>query len=161
MLTTNQMQTLAAALRVSLDATVIAALAIRDDVTLANWCNAAANPAQLAWRTSVAPQDADEAADWTTFDSISAGKRDSWSFFLNFPRDYSKNKVRKWITDVWGNATAGSNAEAILFAGTENATNGELIFGGAFKTTGTVTALSRNFNGEIGLTELSQSLNKF
>lgn len=105
-----------------------------------------------AWKVSVPVDAADEAADYSTFDSIAAGKRDSWGFFLRIPRDFSRSKVRKWITDVWGNATAGSNAESILRAGVEKARRVEVIIGGTVKTTGTVAAMDRDFIGEVSAT---------
>ena len=36
------------------------------------------------------------------------------SCFCATSRDFTKAKIRNWVTDVWGNATAGSNAEAVL-----------------------------------------------
>ena len=111
--------------------------------------NAAASPTTKAWRTSVPPVDADDAPDYSTFDSIPAGKRDSWGFFLAFTRDYNRNKTRKWVIDVWGNATAGSNAEAVLTTGLENATRAQVIIGGTQKTTGTVSGLDRYFTGVV------------
>ena len=107
-----------------------------------------------AWRTSVPPQDMDEAADYTVFDSIAAGKRDSWGYLIGFNRDFTRNKIRKWITDVWGNATAGSSAESILQAGTEKASKAEVAIGGTVKTTGTVSAIQRDWAGQIQLSDV-------
>lgn len=112
-----------------------------DSFSLLAWCNGAS--AALAWRANVQPQEADEAATYTGYDSIVAGKRDSWAIFLLFPRNFSKNKIRSWIVDVWGAATASSIAEGILQAGTGFATNAQAAVGGTSKTTGTVTALDR------------------
>lgn len=159
MLTDSQMQTLVAAIRASADPTVTAALAIRDDVTLTTWCNAP-SPTD-AWRASMQPQDVDEATPWTAFDALSAGKRDSWRQMLVYPRDFSRNAIRRWVTDVWGNATAGSNAEVILGAAREKATNAQAALGGTVRSTGTVSALDRAFVGQVGLTELSVAQNRF
>lgn len=50
-----------------------------DSFSLGVWCN---NPSTtLAWQSSVAAQVSDEAATYTLFDSIIAGKRDSWGVF--------------------------------------------------------------------------------
>lgn len=111
--------------------------------------NLDANPVVLAWRTSVEPQSIDEAATYTAYDSLLAGKRDSWRILLSYPRDFTKNKVRNWITDVWGAATAGSNSESVLLSGTENASRAEAVFGGATKTTGTVSAIDRAWIGDL------------
>jgi hypothetical protein len=115
--------------------------------------------ATVAWKVSVAPADLDDAPDYSTFDTIAAGKRDSWAFLLNFPRDLTRNKTRKWITDVWGNATAGSNAESILLAGTEPATVAQNVIGGSTKVTGTVSALDRSYIGLISLNDIVEMFN--
>jgi len=116
--------------------------------------SAKASPTVLAWKTSVSPADADDAPSYAAFDSIAAGKRESWGFFLRFSRDFTRKKVRDWIVDVWGNATAGTNAEAILLAGTENATRAEVALGGTSRTTGAVTALVRNYIGGITIEDV-------
>jgi hypothetical protein len=114
----------------------------------------AANPVVKAWSTAVDPKDMDDAPDYTTFDAISAGKRDSWGFLLARSRDFTRNKVRTWIADVWGAATANSNSEKILQAGLVNATQLEVIIGGTTKTTGTVSAIDRTYIGGITVQEV-------
>ena len=120
--------------------------------------SSAASPVVKAWKTAVPASDSDEGVDYSTFDTLVAGKRDSWRFFLAFSRDFTKVKVRKWITDVFGNATAGSNAEAILNAGVENAKLVETIIGGDVRTTGTVSAIARNFVGTVSIEEVNNLL---
>jgi len=161
-MTPAELQTLVTALRASADANIINMLApaTRNDNALAEYINGKANPVVKAWRTSLPTNDADDAPDYSTYDSLVPGKRDSWNLFLRTNRDLTRTKVRKWITDVWGNATANSNAEAILLAGTENATRAEVLMGGTDATTGTVTASKRNWVGTVGVTELSGALNK-
>jgi hypothetical protein len=157
-LSPQQATTLVAALRASVNTTVVAALQLGDAATLLNWCNQAASPAQKAWLEAVPSSDVDEACDWTQFDVIQAGKRDSWGFFLSRNRDFSKNKIRKWVTDIWGNATSASVSESILQAGTVNMSNAEAVFGGADATTGTVTAKKRTWVGPVGQEELGLAL---
>ena len=108
-----------------------------------------------AWSNSVSPDVMDDAPDYTTFDAISAGKRDSWGYLIARNRDFNKNKVRKWVTDIWGNATAGSSSESILLAGTLNATGAEVAIGGSTKTTGTVSAIDRNYIGGMTVQEVN------
>lgn len=160
-LTEAQMQTLAAALRASSDPVVVNALAIRNDTALTLWCNTDAASNTLAWREAMPPHESDAAPDYSAFDSLAAGKRDSWGLFLAYPRDYTRLKTRKWVTDVWGPSTAGSNAEAILQAATEKASNDEMIYGGTSATTGTVSAIRRVWSGDVTLDELSNSLNRY
>src|SRR3990167_2468873 len=119
------------------------------DFFITKYCNQKKSPIVKAWGKSIGDPAINTAADYSVFDSIVPGKRDSWGFFLNFPRDFSHDKVRKWVTDIWGATTAGSNSEAILKAGLEDATVAEVLFGCVTKTTGTVTGLDRDFVGQI------------
>lgn len=130
-----------------------------DSFSLLAWCNAAADPVQLAWSVAVPAQVSDEAATYTLFDTLVGGKRDSWALFLNFPRSFARNKIRNWVVDVWGAAIAASVAEGILQAGTENATNAQVKLGGTSKTTGTVTALDRNFTAKVTAAEATSLVN--
>lgn len=118
-----------------------------DGYSLLAWCNAAS--AALAWRVNVQPQEADEAATYTVYDSLLAGKRDSWALFLRYPRNFTRGKVRAWVTDVWGAAIAASSSESILQAGTEFATNAQNAMGGVSKTTGTVIAIDRTYSDQV------------
>lgn len=146
-LTDAQRATLKAA--VQANSTANAYLVAQDVVSLLAWCNAQAAPVVSAWRTAVAPQESDEAPSYSTYDALAAGKRDSWVRFLGFSRDFTKAKVRAWVEDVWGASAANNNAEKILKAGTENATNAQVALGGTNRSTGTVTALDRTFFGQV------------
>lgn len=157
MLTNAQKQTLRTNLFANTDPEVI--LYVSGDqagniVGINGWYKKASTT--LAWGIDVQPMAALEAPDYSLFDSIVAGKRDSWRIFITVSHDFSKNKVRKWITDVWGSATAGSNAEAILQAGTEFATREQAVFGGNSASTGTVTAIKRTFDSAVGFDEWSE-----
>ena len=114
-----------------------------------------ASPVVKAWNTAVDSKDMDDAPDYTAFDAIPAGKRDSWGFLLARPRDFNRNKVRTWITDVWGPAVANSNSEKILQAGLVNATAAEVAIGGTTKTTGTVSGLDRTYIGGVTVQEVN------
>lgn len=152
MLTTTQIVTLRAA--VIADATAHALQAAGNLAGLLAWCNAASGT--LAWLSATPTSAAEEAPTYTTYDSLAQGKRDSWVMFLRSARDFGKNKIRNWIVDVWGNATAGSNSEAVLLAGTVAATNAQLVFGGPSRTTGTVTAIARAWEGTVSEFECKQ-----
>lgn len=145
MLNSTQRNTLLTAIKA--DSAANQARLAGDTITLLAWCNGSAG--SLAWRTNVQPQESDEAANYSSYDTLSAGKRDSWSIFLGFARNFGRNKVRAWVTDVWGNATATSVAESILQAGTEAATRAQVALGGTTKSTGTVSALDRGFTGQV------------
>lgn len=147
-LSAQQLSAFAAAIR--LEPAVSAFLTAGDDGSIAAYYNAPAAPTQLAWLTGVAARTLDEGADYSAFDSVAAGKRDAWALFLQYaPRDMSKNKNRKTVTDVWGNAVAGSTAAAILNACTRKATRAEVLFGGNVASTGDVSATKLNWEGFI------------
>lgn len=156
MLTDAQLQTLAAALRAETDQTVVAAMAIRNDVALRDWCNGAS--AVDAWNEAMGSRDLFEATDVTKFDAVNPGKRDAWRLLLEFaPIDFTRQKMRKAVPDVWGT----TNAVAVLQACTRNATRGEVCLGGSDATTNTVTAKKLNYSGSISLDDVSNALNRY
>jgi hypothetical protein len=154
MLNTTQMQTLAAALRAETDANVVAAVGIRNDVFLRDWCNAAS--AQDAWATAMTDKLLFEATDVTKFDGLTSGKRDAWRLMLDFaPVDFTRNKMRKAVTDTWGN----TDSVAVLQACVRKASNAEKYLGGTSATENTVTAWKLNWFGTISIDDVSYSLN--
>lgn len=156
MLTTAKLQTLATALRAETDQTVVAALAIRNDVALAAWCNGASTVD--AWNESMGSRDLFEATDITKFDGLTAGKRDAWRLLLQFaPVDFSRQKMRKAAQDAWGN----TDSVAVLQSCTRKATRGEAYLGGTDATTNTVTAKKLNYIGSISLDDVSNALNGY
>ena len=156
MLTNTQMQTLATALRTETNPTVVAAMEIRNDVGLAEWCNAAS--VVDVWQPVMSNRLLFEAGDVTKFDGLSAGKRDSWKLLLEFaPIDFSRNKMRKAVTDIWGN----TDSVAVLQACTRKATNAENYLGGNSATENTVTALKLKWTGTLSHSEISDVLNRY
>lgn len=113
------------------------------------WLNGAKSPATPAWFTAAPVSAVEEAPTYTTYDSLAAGKRDSWVMFLRNPRDFTKARIRNWVVDVWGTAAVGSNAEAVLLSATYSATNAQAAIGGTSRTTGTVTALNLAYTGLV------------
>jgi hypothetical protein len=112
--------------------------------------SAPAVPTVLAWRVDVPAIVMDDAANYTTFDGKTQGKRDEWSIFLRYaPRNLAKAKNRNVVTDVWGAATGGSVAEAVLLACVEPANVAEVALGGSVTSTGTVSATERAYVGPI------------
>jgi len=92
---------------------------------------------------------------------VVAGKRDAWAMFLRYaPRDMSKGRNRKVVTDVWGTATAASVAESVLNAATRKITRGENYLGGSTTVgTGTVTARNLSWEGSITNDDVVQAIN--
>ena len=161
-MTPAQLTTLKAAILAETDPAFVAARTNGQTPLMTAFLNADKSPAVKAWRTSVPPEVSDESTPWVNFDTITqAGKRDSYLHaFMRYARDYSKASVRKWITDVWGNATANSNAAAILTdAGLRNITRAEAILGGAnTATTGTVGAIKLAWEGPLSDSDIGAAL---
>jgi hypothetical protein len=109
------------------------------------WINGAGSPVTLAWYTAAPQAAVRQAPTYTTYDSLTQGKRDSWVLFLGDSQDFTRARIRNWVVDVWGAATAASNAEAVLLAGTFSATNLQNALGGTSRTTGTVAALDLTY----------------
>jgi hypothetical protein len=156
LLTTAQQQTLAAAIRAETDAGVVAALGIRNDVSLTDWCNSAS--AQEAWNPALTGKMAFEAIDVAKFDNLTSGKRDAWRMMLDFaPLDMARNKLRKAVLDVWG----ATDSVAVLQACVRKATNGEKYLGGTAATENTVTAWKLNVAGALEINDVSDALNRY
>ena len=155
MLTDAQETILAAHIRASQDAAVVAAVAIRNDVELARLYNLAS--ASDAWKVAMSGRDLFEATDVTKFDGLAAGKRDAWRLLLNFaPVDMTRQKNRKAAQDVWGN----SDSVAVLQACIRKATVAEAALGGNSATTNTVSALKLNWEGTLSTDDVSYALNR-
>ena len=156
MMTETKKQTLAAALRAETDTGVVSMLAIRNDVGLAEWCNAASSVD--AWHPAMTGRLLFEAGDVTKFDGLTAGKRDAWRMLLDFqPIDFARNKMRAAVKDVWGN----TDSVAVLQACTRKATNAENYLGGTSATENTVTALKLNWTGTLSHSDISDVLNRY
>lgn len=153
-LTNAQLATLKVALLAETDAGVVAARAIRNDVALTAWCNAPS--ATDAWNPSVSDRGIFEACDVTKFDGLAAGKRESQTRLERYaPVDFTKQKMRKAIQDIWGN----TDSIPILEAFRRKATNGEMYFGGNVVTTNTVSATKLDVPGQISMNDVSNALN--
>lgn len=123
-------------------------------LALQSWCNG--DSGNRRWLPAADILAVEEAPSYTAFDSLLAGKRDSWSRFLNNPRDFGRPKVRNWAADVWGAITAGSNSEAVLLAGTTLATRAQVALGGGIETAGTVSAHDTIYEDDIDITDATK-----
>lgn len=149
-----QQTTLRNALAAETNPTVVAALAIRDDVTLTDWCNGAS--ATDAWIAYCDRRTMFEAMDVAKFDGLTAGKRDAWRVMMeNGPLDFGRNKLRTAVVDVWGNVDSVN----VLTNLREKATRAEAYIGGALKTTNTISGLDRAYVGALSINEVSVALN--
>ena len=138
--------------------TAAAMVAAGNVVALQNWCNG--NSGSKRWLPAADALEIEEAPSYTSYDTLAQGKRDSWLLFLRNPRDFGRPAVRKWATDIWGAATAGSNGESVLQAGTINATRAQVALGGALETTGTVAAYDTTYEEDIDITDATRLIFK-
>jgi hypothetical protein len=161
-MTPQQLATLNTHIRANQNATVIAALAIRDDDTIRDWYNGAS--ATDAWEGACDRQALFEAMSITVFDGLTGGKRDSWRLMLEqaqlTPLDFGRPKMRSAVIDIWPAAQATS----ILTACTRKATRGEMVFGGSSETatvTGGTNVTATDLTLEITLSsgDISAALN--
>jgi len=154
MLTLAQETTLVNALKASTDQTLVPLVAARDNVLIADWLNTLSTT--TVWNEAMSARDLFEAMDVTKFDSVLAGKRESWRLFLDFaPHDFGKPAIRKVIEDVWGT----TDGVAILQACTRKDPNGELMLGGSTETRNTVSALDLNKEGPFSVNDVSIAFN--
>jgi hypothetical protein len=152
----TQKQILADALRAETEPAVVTAVTNRDDVGLANWCNA---PTLTdAWNPAMADQALFEAINITKWDALSEGKRSTWGLMFDFsPIDFSRQKMRKAVEDVWGTA----DSVAVLQNCTRKATQAEVYEGGTVVTQNTVSATKLNWSGMLSTDEISDVLNNY
>lgn len=157
-LTKNQANTLRAAILA--EPALAAAVAIRDDNAIAVFCNAAASPAQKAWREAVPARDVFDATVLTEYIARSAAERQGYDLLLTMaPVDASRAKVRAAIVDIFSGAQNSTSRAAILSGMTENATWCEKVVGGTNATTDGVTAWKRNWAGTLSVNQISELLN--
>lgn len=146
MLSPTEISTLRAAIIASTVPVVVAARTAHDSQALADYYSADASPAVPAWSTNVDSQTMFGALNIANYDSVLAGKRDAFRLMMEFaPVDATKNQIRKGIVDIF----VAADAAAMLNAMTVNANNLEVVFGGNSPASGGVTALKRNYVGDI------------
>lgn len=167
LLTPAQRAALKAAILTETDPMFVAARAVGDVDRMAAWFNAPAPSGESAWRHDVSARDLDEASDYTSFDAVSAGKRDAWTLFLQYaPRDFGEPRNRKTVIDVWGPSNnAAAPAFAILTTCTRPVTRVERLLGGAADETagtgaGAVTARDLTWTGPLSGYEVALALNE-
>jgi hypothetical protein len=152
----SEKQILADALRAETEPAVVTAVENRDDVSLANWCNLPTST--VAWTPAMADQALFEAINITKWDALSEGKRSTWGLMFDFsPIDFSRQKMRKAVEDVWGAADSVAGLQNC----TRNATQAEVYEGGIVVTQNTVSATKLNWSGTLSTDEISDVLNNF
>ena len=151
--------TLANAIRANTAPEIVAALANRQDSFICNWYN---QPTTTdAWEAAVTRQALFEMMPITSFDGLSAGKRDAWRLMMEQasiePLDFGKPRLRSAVRDIW----PAVNADAILTACTRKATRCEVIFGGSVEASGSVSATDLNIEEALTASVVSVCLSQY
>ena len=158
-MTPAELTALKAHILANTDPAVQAALAIRNDTELQRLYNLPASPTVAAWLKAATARQIFEATNITQFDSVSAGKRETWRMLMDFaPIDFGRNQMRNALMDVWS-AQNASQRNSILTALTEPATVAQVALGGTNRTSEGVTALDRNFWGQVSIADIGAALN--
>lgn len=153
-MTPEQRNDLGTALRAETNPGVVAAIAARNDSAVVEWCNGPS--ATDAWLSSATDRDLFEATDVTKFDNLTPGKQGAQTRLERFaPLDFTRQKMRKALQDIWGN----TDSVAVLQALRRKATRAEVYLGGNAATTNTVTALKLNFEGSVSAEDVGRALN--
>jgi len=109
--------------------------------SMADWYNVPSTTD--AWGDAVDATTLFEAINIAKYSALAAGDRDAYNQILNQAQikgvDYTRQKARNGLVDIWGAADSVSILQATLV----KATRGGLAIGGVSKTTNTVTALAR------------------
>ena len=164
----TQLITLGTHIRANLNPVVVAAVAIRDDVTVLTEYNKEASPAVSAWRYNMRGLDLWKAMTLTQFDGITqASKRELWLKWIDIANleavDFGRNENRNAVTDIWASLNSTQMA-ALLGKLTESATVFETAFPITSETGGSgasqVTAGDRSVTGPCTLNDISDALNK-
>jgi len=99
-----------------------------------------------------------EAINVTKWDALSEGKRSTWGLLFTFsPINFSRQKMRKAVQDVWGDV----DSVAVLQNCTRKATQAEVYEGGIVVTQNTVSATKLNWSGTLSTDDISDVLNNF
>jgi hypothetical protein len=160
-LSTEQKQTLAAAIRNSSNPT-IAALAVsrENDQAITDWCNTAST--YVVWKTFVAKAQVGKTFVATALAAITAGNNDKLTSYAAWnPEgvDPSRADTRAFFDDIFSVAAGASTRAALLALWKRFATNAERAFitatgAGTDQTPGLLI-----WEGTVSLLEVSQALN--
>jgi hypothetical protein len=129
-------------------------LTARNDTAIADWYNTPSTT--KAWRADFTKEELFSVLNLTSYDGLTAGKRDSFRLiFDNAPVNFCNDRIRAGVVDIF----SATDEAAMLNAATEFASNLEMVFGGAVATSAAITAIKRNFVGDVTSWDISVLLN--
>ena len=161
-LTDAQLQTLAQGIRASTEPAVVAALAIRNDVALTAWCNAASS--FICWRKSVQTAEVGKAVNYIAVEAMTDANRTRiTTFYAMNPQTF---EPRADIRTFWDNTFSGAlggqgqaTRDALTALWRRAATNAERFFATGTGTNATPGDLGLEVT--LSITEVSTALNRF
>ncbi len=161
MLTNSQYNTLRTA--IIADQTANAFRLAQDTASLLAWCNALT--ATNCWKPSVTGDNLFDNLTISSYDNLSAGKRDAWNMLMNRGSvDATKAAIRNGIKDIF--TVTGSYTDAAQLASMLNGaciefgTKAQIVIGGSTPSAvGGVSALKRNFMDLVTQDEANRLVN--
>ena len=134
--------------------TLSTAITNGDDVTVANWFNAAST--FIVWKNSIPCKElSDGAIVWTAVDALTNGKARIWDWLCRYETiNPSKANVRQGLQDAFGAGSATVVAATPLLK--RAATNAEKALATGTGTTGAPGLLT--FEGSISVNDVSSIL---
>ena len=156
-LTAAQLVTLAAHIRASADAEVIAALATRNDTAMTAIYNT--DSAFIVWRPTISVEEYRDALDWTEVDNVTAAKARIWEWAtggMTLPLESGKANVRAGLAQCW--AANSSTRAALLVVAKRAATLAESIFASGGGIDGNPGDLV--YDGQLSTADIGKALNE-
>lgn len=154
MLTTNQLQTIKA--DINADPTLLAYWQAGNPAAVAAAYNVA-EPTFYVWKTSLSPEEYNEATVWTEVDALTAGKARIWEWVtknLSSAINPSKFNIRQGLADCWAsNTTTRTN---LLTIGKRTANRIEKLLATGTGTEGAPATMT--FEGSIQWPDINAAM---
>ena len=161
-LTTEQLQTLKAAIAAETDPTFVEYRTNGDNGGMAAFYNEASNPAFVVWRTSVSQDEITQNGfDWVRVDNLSIGKARIWEWLFDNPQraiNPSKLNVRAGIDECWKGTAPDLAVRAAVYVHCKRAaTRAEQILATGIGTDAVPGSFT--FEGQITISDIGQMWN--
>lgn len=159
MMTESQLQALAGAIRSSVDAEVVAALAIRNDSRLVELYNAPSG--RVVWKTSVHKNEVGKAFVASALAAITAGNNDKLANFAAWNETVEPHRAdqRAFFDDIFSVAAGATTRAALNALWRRMTTRAENIF--AVGTETEVSPATLGWEGMVSLNDISDALNRY
>ena len=159
MMTDAQLQTLAASIRSSADAQIIAARNARNDFLLMQLYNAPST--KVVWRSSVRTNEVGKAFVATSLAAITSGNNDKLACFAAWNEyvEPSRPDQRQFFEDIFSVAAGATTRAALNALWRRFATLAESLF--AVGTGTDATPANLGWEGTLSVNDVSDALNRY